>query len=365
MSVDIEPILNARKPRYTVLKEELFPHTHNYEFARVYIDLDCLIAALYDDRVVENFDSVIKNKPMALAASVLNTAAHYRHYLWSRVGIAADIYMYYESERATRECELVETFKKKHYTKRGIIDANTDRKEVRDYVLRNLNGANKVGEFLPNIHVIKSTDINPDAIPGFLMREFAPAEDLKILDIVISNELPMLQYCNRPDTIVMTMKGDRTRTIVAENMLDEIQKRSKVKDTEYKFSSTLFPIITSLAGDLRYSVDGLPKVRHKKALELIDKLYTDGAITDEVTEMSVFLERVSTDVISQDKRQAIINAHAVLDVDVARQNISTVQATRILTQLVEKRDWEGVHRINDSWFGNYPLNIEYIMDGES
>ena len=114
-------ILISHKIKYVVMDELLLPHLINYEKKEInlFVSMNSILKSFYSYKPDEVSLSLSHAPSNALSSEIINILAHYRHYFWSRYGIATNLIVYYSFDMCEYCCNIDRTYKEPYYDKRN------------------------------------------------------------------------------------------------------------------------------------------------------------------------------------------------------------------------------------------------------
>ena len=111
-------IINSKKVKYIVLDELIKKLPVNTEEINLFISIDSLLKSFYNPQVNEKINVLDSDDQYMLSSEIINIAAHYRHYFWSRYQIPTNYFFYYSDKEADYCIRELPTYKSSFYGKR-------------------------------------------------------------------------------------------------------------------------------------------------------------------------------------------------------------------------------------------------------
>lgn len=360
----LEQLLNARKPKYTVLNGLFEEHQLNFgrlETVRVFLDIDCFINALFDDRI-DNLDEQLATKPVAIASEILNTIGFIRHYFFSRQQVSTDIFFYRSTKEAVLQTDINPKYKQSFYNKRSMIEPT----KLSEHLQQILTIVRRVSAYIPHAHVLNTGSLDANGIP-VLLKDMMSDEYLDIPhhDIVISNEPSMISVVNE-GTSLLTFRGARSELFRPKNAWRGVQRLFSVKKPkeDIKLGLGMIPVAIAMSGFAKYGLDGIPSFRILKSINFLSKEMDAGNITGKETDIETVLDGIQTKELSDETKQRCIDNFTLLTPNEIHKRYATTDSIKVFSQIRNKEDQQGLFELNEKYFRQSPLFVDYLLEGE-
>jgi hypothetical protein len=351
----LHAIINSKKTKYSILQplvEKNLPK--DTKELTVFISLECILKQFYNPRVNETINSLEIPEKHLLSSELINIVAHYRHFFWSRYGVPSTYFVYYSSERATYNILESEGYRKNFYEKR--VDNTLEYGNLNKMVRKNLDLANLLSEYLPNIYFIDTKDFDPSALPHFILRN---NQGDGITNIVLSNNVIDYQMVNNDRTFAITLQGDNSSVIRRENLMELFLKDSKKKSSTV-LSSHLYIPVYAISGHKTFNVDGIKGMGKLKTIALLEKALANGEISNGIHKTMEPISRL----FDKGDSKLINSNFNVLDYGNLCGHITPKQLDNIRMQIDNKSDNQSLMEINHQYYEKYPLMLIELMEGE-
>lgn len=357
----LESILHSKKTKYIVLDQILKKHIKpECENVNIFIDINSILKTLYQPSILEIFNSLNVKEKYLISSEILNIAAHYRHYFYSRIGKYTTFYYYMSSEKCQSLLNIFPGYKKDIYNKyldlKSPVFGN-----INTLLSKNLKIAFLISEYLPHIYMIDTKEVESNIVPYHFIRDEDPEKDMSI---IITDDIVQFQsVLFNPSTIIMTPKGDRSEIITQDNLMEQLTKTNKTHP-EHSLINEFYPHILSMAGHKRYSIDGVSRFGNLRTIKFFNDELSKGNISnlryDSMESLTNSLD------ISESHKKIMNRNFKLLDIKTI-YNFSTTVGDR--TKLIDDRifnriDAKSLRYMNDKYFQVYPLDLEYLMEGE-
>ena len=356
-----QAILNSKKIKYDILNILLQPVLDKkYDEIVCYINLNSILKNFYGMKPDEVADDLMNIAPNALSSEIINIAAHYRHFFYSRYGLSSTFFFYYSVEMCDYCCEINSSFKRSFYEKRMGMHKINEYQIINEKIDTNLNFMSIITEYLPNIYYINTHGFEPYALPYLIIKKMKSSSS-KIANIILTNELIDFQLVNYSNTYVVNLLSDRSKLITKTNLMTTLMKKSTKRNLTVDIPSRRFFIpCLALAGYKKWDLTGVKGMAQVGSIRLISKLLKNGDISDRVyLSMDDFLP-----FIKEEFHDRVQNNFKVLSYKNIAKNITNKEFIIIKKQMVNRNDNMSLLEINNKYYESNPLMTIELMEGE-
>lgn len=352
-----EPIINSKKIKYEVLDKLFFSNLlFDVEEVSLFFSVESILKQFYNPNIIEIVNSCENEYKFFLSSELLNLAAHYRHYFWSRFEITSNIFFFYASKINSRAKKLNFHYRDKYYEKRFN---NLEYNNLNNNILTNLNLANMLSDYLPHIYVVDTGDIEPSI---FMESIIANNKAPDLMNFIFSNNLIDMQEVIYDKTNIITLKSDNSKLIDKDNIYHYLLRSSKSKNNT-SISMNLFTTIFSIVGYPPHNLEGIKNCGIVKTIQRMEKYIEEGLVIDKkslnpeaVFELFANSKRL--------KNQCIKNFQ-IIDYQYGYEMLNKFQLEKFRNQLNDKSDNQELMNINNKYFQAYPLNLIELFEGEN
>jgi hypothetical protein len=359
----IGPLIGLRRPNYEVLDEELgwFLEASPHEDLILFVNLGSSLRHLFSEYAVAKMTrSEMSRSPRAVAAELANLGGHYRNYAWKRFGQRTSVLFYHSTRRCAAKLAISGEYKAAYYAKR--VDAVSGEYEaVRAYVDFNLRIAAAVLAHVPNMHLVDTGELDPEAWPWALMAEGRVPGPV----VVMSGWDSDLQYALAPGgrRAVLLAKGPHTYTVTADNLVPYVLRAAKTgEDLAASLSPGHFMYIMGLSGDQDLGAPGMRKFGAARAAKLVAGRATRGHLPPDFPSLRALLEDGG---LSEDQHATVSAAWNLLcHADYTAAEATPAVMAAIESGMVNRSGLGALERANKDHFSAYPLNLDMLYAGE-
>lgn len=348
-------IINSKKIKYAVLNNLIKDLPQDTEELNLFISVESILKSFYAPKVNEVFNSLNNEDKYLLSSELINIAAHYRHYFWSRFNIPTNFYFFYSSEKAFHNCVLDSDYRLDYYNKR--FDNNSEYYNLNKIIEENLKLSNIMSEYLPNIYFVNTLTVEPSVLAYHIINRIGSQNGLT--NLILTNNILDYQLVSMPNTFIIEMNMDKSFIISKDNLYNIVLKKSKIRDTS-SLSHVFYPAILSISGHKKYNVEGIKGMGIVKTISKLEKKIEDGTITNDILSADMLL----TSNKLFDNTDTVIRNYKLLSYSYQNKNISPKESFNIKNQLINKSDNMSLMEINRLYYENYPLMLLELMEGE-
>jgi hypothetical protein len=354
--------LNSKKIKYLILEPMISGYMLGVNEVNCFISLNSLLKSFYGynaDIIAEDLSNISFN---ALSSEIINIAAHYRHYFWSRHHVPTTFYIYYSTEMSDYCLNINTSYKKKYYSKRNGTSSIKEYNTINTIIEKNYELINIISEYLPNIFFINTGTFESSATPQFLLDKNINKDMDGVLNLVLTADKIDFQLCTNHNTLVINVDSDLSKLITKDKLLETLFG-SKKSPKKMEISPYFYVPMLSIIGYKSYDIDGIrgygPIATYKRIGNLID----NGSIENiEYKSMDKVSKLISPKFpLDADK---INNNFKILSYKNLSNNITKKEFINIKKQLVNKSDNMSLMSINDKYYRKNPLMLIELMEGE-
>lgn len=368
-----EKILHSKKLNYVTLSKLVNKFIGNKKIIRndsntinIFIDFYDIIKPFYNPKTIETFNNIKMNERFMISSEILNTAAHYRHFFYSRLRLFTNIIFFYSNKKDKYRTSIDNNYRKDFYDKRLNLN-NQNFGVLNEIIQKNINLIKAYCEYIPHLYFINSGNIDYNLIPYiFLSKDLHFKQN--IIDsnnnsIIITNEKYNYQDLLLNDNVLqLELRGKlKSNFITSEDIIKELVTKSK-KEYSFTVLPELFPLILSLSGYKEYNINGINKMGYIKALNFIQKLLNKNCISNIQYKNIKNIKELSS-YFKNDDFNIFYNNLKLLNNDFYKFNSNDL--VNIQLQLIDKIDMKSVRYINDKYFTRYPILLNFLFDGEA
>lgn len=358
----LESMFNYKKIRYVVLDELLKPYI-TYESKEIntvnfYIDVYSIIKNLYTPSIMESTTFSNDTVP-TIVSQIINIAAHYRNYIWTRLGKYSNIYFVFSDKKDPFLVNINNEYKGRYYSK--YVDVNPTFSSMNKVIKKSINLIKLIVDYLPNIYFINSQNIDINVCIYYLMNKSKKGEK----NIILTRDKVQYQLVLN-EAIVLDLKGNDTKVIDKLTLLDELLPKKNQDYTINLLPEFYLPIL-AIAGLKSYSLTGVPKYGNLKTIKLLDNLVIQGKLSNITYTLDGFLEVLKDNKTFKDESylEIIKSDYQCLNIEFRYQSLKIKEIIKIIDEcLINRVDAAGLRHINDTILGEHYIMLEELMMGE-
>lgn len=366
----ISKILNSKKIRYEKL-EELFRNTIPTDRrtegcqVNIFVDLAGIIKQLYNPSLLEHFRFLKEEDRIVISSEIINIIGHYRHFFTSRKRMYSRFFFYFSYAKSPYHVDIYPDYKKDYYDKRNNMNNATFGTLSR--ILRyNMKIIKSVLNYIPNAYFIDMGGVEPAIVPHYIISEIV--DDDNDFNLILANDdLYYQDLFLRERTYILELRGsEKTPLIYKENLLDYLLDGNKKDSSDFP---NVFPqdilIMDGMVTHKDYSIKSIGRRGYSTAMGAIDKL-TDRDILGENNYTLERLQDLAEDMFpGNTDNQELYRKHLAIvnHQDYMNKNFEQIQ-NKIESQTIDLDNNPELMKLNEQVYHRYPLNLQFIMEGE-
>lgn len=344
-----EPIFNSHKIRYDKINELLIENEvelkRNKE-VKIFINLDSIFRELCTPNVNEVTKASNSNeRVIEMVADIINLAAHYRNYFRKRyVKSKVVIYTTFPYSRLKYKNIIYNSDYKSYF-----IDKvnSSDVNNVRNIFEQAMPLAKVILEYIENVHLVSSDEIDSSLIPFIYMNKVDTSTSLNVF---ISKDKYDYQYVNY-SSIILRPKKEDSYLVSKGNLIDTIKKEAGIANVK-TCDTSFYPFIYAVTGDRYRNIPKIKRVGISSVLNSINQGIKRGEISQ--TKNNVF---ILTNLIKEEYRTQLLNNNFSIDLETQYKALNISDFEKIERQLTNKFDNVSLKKINDMYFIQHPIYL--------
>jgi len=355
-------LYNSFKIRYLKLNE-LFRGLQLTDIRSVtlYINLESILNPLhqksYEEYLVSATADGFLEEYKRVIANIINVAAHYRLYFTRERVFSNIVFFYNDFDNRDGYNNLVHV-KKYRYNYYDMYNKSKYNK-VNEIIFGAVEYCHKIIDFLDSVYILHASKIDSSLIPYLGMTNKKLKSDL---NMILTKDTYDWQYVNH-GFLVLIPKGDDSVILTRANLIKYlIYKNDMVDKYKVLINPLLYPFILAVMGNKKRNLEKVKGIGFKKLYKELEKLYINDYLSDEYPssyniEYLDDLIRTSNGFYTNDIKEFIArNYHAI---EVERQyNVSNSDDNdRIMGDIINRYDNNGLKRLNDKTFSETPINL--------
>lgn len=398
MNSTLEAILNSKKLRYEKLAPLLKPYIkqnskntidiidiNKNNSINIFIDIYDIIKPLYNPEIINEYSSLLGSDRFMIASEIINMISHYRHFFFSRLGMYTNFILFYSSEPSSFKISIDKNYKSEFYDKRLNIE-HPIFYNLNKIIKDNIKILKTFTIYVPHAYFIDGKDIESSYLPYLIISDNGnditniKDKDMDFKDnpsLIISNDIHQYQNISLASNILqLELRGKDKSVIISDiNLYDHIINTNSISKNklDIKYTTDLFPLVYAISGNKNYGVKGITKGKTNIGIMKALKIVNDAIIKGDLSNIRILpdysnvnnnLLNVSEDLINilNLDSESIIKNLKLLNDDF--YEVSLKDLTYIDTQMIDSIDAKSVKYVNEKYFENNPVLLEYCFEGE-
>lgn len=352
-------VLNSKKVKYAVLEpliEKNLPS--DTQEVNIFISIETVLKQFYNPKLNETVNSLDSEDKFLLSSEIINIVAHYRHFFYSRYNMPSNYFLYYSSAKAFYNLTEDSNYRKDYYDKR--LSSKSEFYTLNKMIKKNLELANILSEYLPNVHIIDTKSLEPSVLPYYIINNNEGVGGLT--NLILTNNQLDYQLANLDRTFILNLKMDDSEIISKDGLMAKMLKSSKIKNST-PLDPNFYTSVLSISGYKPFNIDGLKGYGYTKVISKLEKAVTEGKISND--ELSANMLLTCNQLFSDQKQIDVIKKnYKVLSYENLFKNMSPKELHNIDNQINNKSDNMSLLEINRTYYERYPLMLIELMEGE-
>lgn len=338
-SVSMVPrLINSSKIKYNVLDNLFHDITIKDDVINLYIDGYYIFYKLYRaDYSVDIYRTSIDRFIKETVISFLNTLAHYRRYITTRLQRTNRIFVINNRKQPKYQADLVNRYGRPFYEK--LYPTDYQYGPINMIVEQAIAMAADLCKYFEDIFVIDSRKVEDHTAIAYLKNAFPG------FNIYLSrNELMLLLLDD--NSVSIYPKRDDSYLCTSATAFKHIFKQTKYKPEQLTAEHAIYYFI--LSGVKSRNVPGTCLKGSVKGARIIDSMIKDGSM-NRYTPISSFIEYLPKYLgreLTKTEEKDITRLYKALDVRTSVAALTTSQRHRIDNSVVNLFDQEGLEEIN-------------------
>ena len=355
-------LFNSFKVKYIILNR-LFNKLdlRNVNSVTLYINLESILNALHRNDYEETLQTLTKEELSTqckqLIANIINLAGHYRLF-FTRSKVPSNIVFFYQDFDTYKNFYNslhVEKYRKHYFD----MYHSPHFERVNDMILSSLPYARSIIDYIECVYLLKSETMEASLIPLIGYEDKGLKSDL---NIVVTKDMYDFQYANHNFLILYPDKEESV--ILHRYNIMKYLRYSHEMDESFKvdLNPLLLPFIHAVLGDKKRSLPKIRGIGFKKLYKSLEKLYEADFLDDENV-LGFNIEHLG-ELIKESKffndtgvKETIMSNYFAINLDRQINIVEPYMRVSVLDAAINKFDNNGLKRLNDKVFFDYPLHL--------
>lgn len=341
-------LLNIHKIKFVIL-EKIFEDVKLSETVNVHIDLHSVLADLYKSTNYGETNWIDTEHGIAISSAIINMAAHYRLFFYSKYRINTRIFFYFCRSKPKNNASYYSEYGNRFFNK--YAECNEEFAPVNTEVSNNLKLTKIITDYIPDVYYMECKNIEPLVAASYMVNRYCDT------NIVLTRDIYWYQAVNlSPITYVLHSKRDDSYLITKKNIYDYLLKDNQFK-SKY-VTSELLSVIYSFSGVKSRDVRGLKQYGVVKIIKILDMAINRGLIKSSYTH----IKNVLDEIYSGDESPLLIDSFKAIDLQYQLNELSVGQKTSLDDCIVNKYNKKDLLNLNVTHYtDDYTLMIDELF----
>jgi hypothetical protein len=365
---------------YTKLDELFKDHairSNDIKELVLYIDLETVVKAFYVEELATMWLSKSKKTEqcevlkMKITSMLINVAGHYRHYFWKKYSKHAVIIYFISTKQNHQYLKINENYKKDFYSKYFLDTVQNELySKINSIVLASLKLTKLILQYFPGIYYIDLKNKDANIIPYYFITNIIDKVQIirkNTFNFIFTNNTVLFQLVNQKNSNVVTLTGKHSNLITSANLiLHEYSSKNPAGIGEV--TSDMYTNILALSGSKKLNIDGVKGMRFVKACKLLSKAILENKISKiayyDISELANQL--YAHKFIEKDHISQIVDNFKLIDLKYIYLNHFSLAkfVEYVNDNIKDKFDGKLIKELNNTIFTDFPLDIEFLTDGQ-
>ena len=215
----------------------------------------------------------------------------------------------------------------------------------KDYIKQGIKNFRNICEYIPHVKYINTEKFGPFVY----MKEIIDNTSIYNLNIILSNNINYGALLNN-HSIMLNIRNDFNDNIVR-----------YLTNNQYSFSNELIPVLVSLIGSKKVSVDGITGIGKMKAGKIINNCIHSGELQN-VAYFEPPFKFMKHPIIQENLTELEKKYFLFYPLELLFSNQNTIENE--ITSVELYATIEDFYQLNDVIFSHFSLNVQKLLAGE-
>lgn len=320
----------------------------------VFINLESVLHHLSTIRDLDKKLVTETDYPIIMTADILNLAAHYKRFFRdNRLPTRVFLYMTDLDSTSFKESKFNEDYRSYYLTKfndnpRYYELTNTLKSQI-------LPDAKQICEFLPDIHLITTKNIDSSVLPAIIAKKYPGSKN-----VIVTGDIYETQYVYYPSFGVHYIRKSpmySSTTWTLKGFLKEIFKREPDETTETNILRNLsfYDTMLSSFGDRPRSIDPIRRIGAISTLKLFRSALTERKLEYDTESIELIKE-----IFPDDAQEEITDNFYQYSIPWKEKELTDADIFSVDSQIVNRFDNNSLLKLNATRFYNHQLMLEEL-----
>lgn len=345
-----EPVINSHKIKFKLLDKMFSDFYFASDRVNIFINLDSILSEFYREDLISSFMNLKGYENIALSSEIMNIAAHYRKYFYTRHKKTTFIYFYYMNKKPKKNMAVYPDYCKSIIERKNI----KGKYEVFNNILKdNLRLLSLLSMYVPQVYFLLSDGYEPSLVPYNIMNN-------SICDnIVLTKDPYEYQFVSYPNTYVLRLKYDKSVLLNRKNLIDYILKDNKYKPNNY-IDGIIYELILPYLSCKKRDLKGIKGKGKVNIIKKIDKLITNKKFPKfEDLSFNSLYKILDLDVDYDE----IKSLYTITNISYQYNRLSKKDKINLEEFLIDRYENRTIMQINSTYYLNNPVQLIELWEG--
>lgn len=361
----LEKILHSKKVAYKNFIPMIKPYVDRTKInqnVNIFIDLWDILKQLYNPKIIESFSLLNNEDRFTITSELINLVSHYRHYFGSRLEKYTTFYFFISSKESLYHKKIYKDYKKDFYEKR-LNENNSIFGNLNKIIMDTFKTMKIIMQFIPNCYFINTSSIDSNVIPYFIISESSDNDDL---NIIISNDELQYQCLLLKNTLILELRGEKTRFSIREDIIDNLLSSTKKTSSDYP---NILPdnlnIFLPFISQKNYNIESIKNMGITRALSFTEKMIEKDLIKplSEYINNDILLNALKENGLNDEEVNKYSMNYSLINFKEVIEKNRNTYVNILESSLIDREDPEGLRKMNEKYFSKSPILLNYCYEG--
>lgn len=340
-------LINSSRIKYDILNELFDDYPITETTVNFFIDFHDIVYRLYKQDLnadVTNDSTIVKS----LVVSIINTIAHYRRYLSTKLKKNNRIFIIFNKQIPDYQSKQIE-YGRYYYDRYSKANANYS--GINKALFTAIDFIKEMVQYFENIYFIESNRIEEVDVMRYLFDQYPNSANI----VMSRNELNF-QLVNYNDNVkILYPDRDKSKIFNKRTLFDFILSDKKFRPSY--LTPDIYPLYLTMMGLKKRDVDSVTIRGVVKLLKCLDLMVENQMITNKVSINQFVHELGKIITLSDFDKETIIARYKAISCELSVLSLTETKKKIIDSNIVDLYDQNGLVELNDSLGDKFIMNL--------
>ena len=275
-------------------------------------------------------------------SNIISIISHYRRFFFNKGKYTTFYFLY--NEKVPKPFVKIYPNYCSHFEEKYLSG------NYKDYIKQGIKNFRNICEYIPHVKYINTEKFGPFVY----MKEIIDNTSIYNLNIILSNNINYGALLNN-HSIMINIRNDFSKVLTNDNIVRYLT------NNQYSFSNELIPVLVSLIGSKKVSVDGITGIGKMKAGKIINNCIHSGELQN-VAYFEPPFKFMKHPIIQENLTELEKKYFLFYPLELLFSNQNTIENE--ITSVELYATIEDFYQLNDVIFSHFSLNVQKLLAGE-